>query len=174
MKRGFTLVEILVVIAIIGLLVSIIIPNLNNARAVGRDARRVSDIKNIQLSLSLYYNDYLQYPLNLSNLAPTYMSSVPIDPKTGSSYLYKVYRADKASSNCSTNLPAVYHLGAAMEMGGSSLMSQDDDVTSLGSSATNPPYCTGNTGNNFNGNAADCTGYSAASTDNCYDVTNPN
>jgi prepilin-type N-terminal cleavage/methylation domain-containing protein len=175
MKRGFTLVELLVVIAIIGILMAIILPNLGNAKALGRDARRVSDIKNIQLSLSLYYNDNLQYPLNLGSLSPAYMPSMPKDPKTGNSYSYKVYRADKASSNCSTNLPAVYHLGAAMEVSGSNLMSQDDDVTTLGSAASTPPYCTGNTDtpNNFNGNADSCVGYAAAGTDNCFDVVNP-
>jgi len=124
--RGFTLVELLVVIAIIGLLVAIVVPNLGNAKALGRDSRRVSDIKNIQLSLALYYNDNLQYPLSLSSLSPTYMSTVPKDPKTGSDYYYKVYNSPK-TSNCTGNyLPAIYHLGAAMEITGSNLMTDDN------------------------------------------------
>ena len=52
---GFTLVELLVVISIIGLLAGIVLSSLNSARAKGRDARRVSDIKQLQLALTLYY-----------------------------------------------------------------------------------------------------------------------
>jgi len=56
-KRGFTLVELLVVIAIIGLLSTLAFISLNSARAKARDAKRVSDVRQIQSALELYYND---------------------------------------------------------------------------------------------------------------------
>ena len=54
MKKGFTLIELLVVIAIIGILASVVLASLNSARKKSRDARRVADIKQIQLALELY------------------------------------------------------------------------------------------------------------------------
>ncbi|MFC1613364.1 type II secretion system protein [Patescibacteria group bacterium] len=62
-KRGFTLIELLVVIAIIGLLSTLAVVSLNNARQKARDARRVSDIKQIQTALELFYNDKNLYPV---------------------------------------------------------------------------------------------------------------
>jgi type II secretion system protein G len=61
-RRGFTLVELLVVIAIIGLLSTLAVVSLTSVRQKGRDARRVSDIKAIQLSLDLYAVDQNGYP----------------------------------------------------------------------------------------------------------------
>lgn len=53
---GFTLIELLVVIAIIGVLASIVLASLNNARRKSRDARRITDVKQIQLALELYFD----------------------------------------------------------------------------------------------------------------------
>jgi len=62
-KKGFTLIELLVVIAIIGLLSTLAVVSLNNARQKSRDAKRVSDIKQIQTALELYFADQNSYPL---------------------------------------------------------------------------------------------------------------
>lgn len=61
-KKGFTLIELLVVIAIIGLLSTLAVVALGNARQKSRDARRISDIKQIQTALELYLNDNGDYP----------------------------------------------------------------------------------------------------------------
>lgn len=53
-KRGFTLIELLVVIAIIGLLSTIALNSLDRARMGARDAKRLSDLKNIQKALEMY------------------------------------------------------------------------------------------------------------------------
>lgn len=95
-KKGFTLVELLVVIAIIGLLSTLAVVALSSARSKARDARRMSDIKQIQTALELYFSDNGEYPagtgltlgetgatmLNDSGFTdtaadPTYMGLVP-------------------------------------------------------------------------------------------------
>lgn len=53
-KNGFTLLELLVVIAIIGVLSAIVISSVSTARAKGRDAKRKSDLHQIQNAIELY------------------------------------------------------------------------------------------------------------------------
>jgi len=65
-RKGFTLVELLVVIAIIGLLSTLAVVALGSARSKARDARRVSDIKQIQTGLELYFSDQGLYPVAAS------------------------------------------------------------------------------------------------------------
>lgn len=61
-KNGFTLIELLVVIAIIGLLSSVVLASLNTARIKSRDSFRLSEIKQLQTALELYYDKNGRYP----------------------------------------------------------------------------------------------------------------
>lgn len=61
-KRGFTLIELLVVISIISLLSSIIMTNLTTTRSKARDARRITEFRQIKTALELYYSKYDRYP----------------------------------------------------------------------------------------------------------------
>ena len=60
--RAFTLIEILVVIAIVGLLAALLLPVFARARASGRRTSCASNLKQIGLALGLYANDYRSYP----------------------------------------------------------------------------------------------------------------
>jgi prepilin-type N-terminal cleavage/methylation domain-containing protein len=62
-QKGFTLIELLVVIAIIGLLASVVLLALNSARAKSRDAKRISDVRQIMSGLELYFNECGSYPI---------------------------------------------------------------------------------------------------------------
>jgi len=114
-ETAFTLVELLVVIAIIGILSTVAVVNLNAARAKARDAKRISDMKQIVLALDVYKGVYGQYPNNTDSDCASWdedhdgdfiqdlvtagmFVSVPTDPLAGlpacSGYRYKYYRFD--------------------------------------------------------------------------------
>lgn len=61
-SSGFTLIELLIAIAILAIIASFGIANLRSGQNRARDAQRKSDIRQIQSSLRLYYNDYGKYP----------------------------------------------------------------------------------------------------------------
>lgn len=70
--RGFTLIELLVVIAIIGILSSVVLSSLNTARARARDTQRITDIKEVQKAVELYFSETGSYP-NTGGLTAVYM-----------------------------------------------------------------------------------------------------
>lgn len=60
-KQGFTLVELLIVVAIIGILATVVLISLNDARTKARDVRRLADVRQVALALELYYNKVGSY-----------------------------------------------------------------------------------------------------------------
>lgn len=61
-KNAFTLLELLVVIAVIGVLVAIILPNLAGVRLRARDSALKNDLNQLKIALRMYYNDHQSYP----------------------------------------------------------------------------------------------------------------
>ena len=61
-RKGFTLIELLVVIAIIGILSSVVLASLSTARQKSRDAKRISDVGQVQLALELFFDAKQSYP----------------------------------------------------------------------------------------------------------------
>ena len=103
-RKGFTLIEILIVVAIIAILASVVLVGLGPTQSLGRDARRVSDMHEVQNGLELYYNKGGAYPVPTTatwgpqSTATTFsgmlvndgigVSDVPNDPTTGKNYIY--------------------------------------------------------------------------------------
>ncbi|MBF0282539.1 MAG: prepilin-type N-terminal cleavage/methylation domain-containing protein [Zetaproteobacteria bacterium] len=61
-EKGFTLIELMIVIAIIGILAAIAIPQFNSYRVKSYDAAAQSDLHNLQLAYESFYNDHAAYP----------------------------------------------------------------------------------------------------------------
>lgn len=99
-RKGFTIVELLIVIVVIGILAAITIIAYNGIQTRARDAKRTADISSIQKAVELYKADNGFYPqpgnddagYDLSALAPflvsKYIASIPSDPKAGVGYGY--------------------------------------------------------------------------------------
>jgi prepilin-type N-terminal cleavage/methylation domain-containing protein len=130
-QKGFTLIELLVVIAIIGILSSVVLASLNSARSKGRDATRVTDIKQLQLAFELYFDSCGQYPAgpltpNVANgcsgvTLGTFISTIPTDPSTRAAYAYTTGTGN-----------TTYVIGATLENTGSPALANDLDGTQLG------------------------------------------
>jgi general secretion pathway protein G len=69
-ERGFTLVELMIVVAIISLLAAIIIPNYVHARAQATVSQSEANIKQIATALELYYADNQAYPAQSGIVTP--------------------------------------------------------------------------------------------------------
>ena len=139
--KGFTLIELLVVIAIIGVLASIVLASLNSARQKSRDARRIADIKQLQLALELYYDAQSPpaYPgatafCNASTARGLqvlstggYIPQIPRDPSLAAGANCYWY-----ASNTSGTVNTTYHLGATMEQTTNPALNADKDCVSSG------------------------------------------
>ena len=170
-QSGFSLLELLVVIGIIGLLASIIVVNLTGARKRARDTKRVADIRNIQTANEDYYGKYGKYPATIADLVSGGQIPMwPFDPlaPAGTSctansdlcYWYATYTPSGALG------PQSYHIGGSLEEQGSMLLNQDRDCDST--TGTSCPYNSAYT-DGFNG-ADDAAGCGGADSRYCYDI----
>ena len=169
-KKGFTLIELLVVIAIIGILSSVVLASLSTARQKSRDAKRISDVGQVQLALELYFDAKQSYPMSNGNtfavaalpaqlVATGFMPKLPIPP-TGAPYVY--FGTFAATGTVFTNCQAAtgtnclgYIVAAALERTDIFLLSSDGDSTV--------------SGNLFDGKTSTCAN-GAGGTEACYDV----
>lgn len=104
-QRGFTLIEIMVVVVILGILAAIVVPNIIDRPDAARVAKARQDIRAIESALKLYRLDNFRYPTTEQGLAalvdkPTtqpeprnwksggYLDRIPIDP-WGEPYHYR-------------------------------------------------------------------------------------
>ncbi|MBI2404699.1 prepilin-type N-terminal cleavage/methylation domain-containing protein [Candidatus Gottesmanbacteria bacterium] len=139
MKKGFTLIEVLVVATIIGVLTAVAVTSYTSVNKRSRDSKRRSDLEQLRSALEMYRSDNSYYPPvdvtgfgNVgdltSYLVPSYMPGIPSDPSTTQAYYY--YATNQSGTNyygyclcakletiispintCSVSLPAACNFG---------------------------------------------------------------
>ena len=85
-QKGFTLIELMIVIAIIAILAAILVPNFIRARAQGQLTACKSNLKNVGTALEMYSTDWAgKYPAtaSLAILTPDYLKTIPTCPAAG-------------------------------------------------------------------------------------------
>ncbi len=114
-NKSFSLVELLIVVAIILILATVSVIALKDQQAKARDAKRISDIRQLRTALEFYYSDEGEYPIVTNKIFlgaadksklcskesggfvssqtecqadTTYMAKVPADPLVGRNFFY--------------------------------------------------------------------------------------
>lgn len=149
-RKGFTLVEILIVVAIIAILASVALVGLGPVQRTGRDTRRISDLRQVQNGLELYYakcgfypgpaqtqpdcvgpgggQDWASLTAGIVGTTDLGISKIPNDPNTSATYDY--------NSDGTT-----YTIGARLENLGAAQLKDDIDGSVGRMDCNDPVYC---------------------------------
>jgi type II secretion system protein G len=130
-RKGFTLIEMMIVVAIIGILAGLAIPNVTRMRIVGNISKAKGDLRALQTALENYYihhnNTYPTVLANLTSATPRIIYALPKDPfASANSYRYSL------SSN--GNYYVIYSVG--QNVNGVASVNDNGNVTE-----TNPTVC---------------------------------
>jgi prepilin-type N-terminal cleavage/methylation domain-containing protein len=90
---GFTLIEILVVVSIIGILVAILVANFSDARENSKVKALRTTLGEVQLALEVYKAQNGRYPTDTTALAPSFIHDLPVAANFGRgacSFIYSV------------------------------------------------------------------------------------
>lgn len=79
-QKGFTLIEIMIVVVIIGILSSVILPKIFDKPQQARETKVKSDVRTLEMAANLYKLEKFNYPSSINELVPNYLQRVPKDP----------------------------------------------------------------------------------------------
>lgn len=121
-SKGFTLIELLVVIAIIGVITAVVLVSITGSRSKARDARRISDVSQLQVSLEQYFNRNNSFPPDLATLVNgNYLSELPKDPITKNSNNYIIYARSNDTFDYLLKVQLEKYYGEGIDTGGAQI-----------------------------------------------------
>lgn len=95
-QRGFTLLELMIVVAILGILTAVAIPRFQNAPKRAREAVLKTNLHTMREAFDQYFADKAAYPESLETLVEEgYLREVPVDPLTGSASTWRLIYAEE-------------------------------------------------------------------------------
>lgn len=118
-ERGFTLIELMIVVAIIAILAAVLIPNFVNARAQAQTSACESNLRSIATALELYYADQQSYPNGAVPAAlqgpnnVNYLNNTPRDPADPANAPYQITNPAGDAQQYLVTCPG-QHVGATM------------------------------------------------------------
>ena len=117
-RKGFSLIELIIVISIIAMLAGVVTPKLSSRMLQARDARRLSDVQTVRGAIEQYYQDKGVYPVANQNggyggwdvshdgnfitalVEEGYLSEMVVDPINDDTYHFRYYVYNNGSYGC--------------------------------------------------------------------------
>jgi len=108
-KKGYTLLELMIVVAIVGILVSLAIPNFQQSAMKAKETALKQNLFTMRAVLDQYYADRGDYPDSLEALVEAkYLRAIPMDPLTKSSTTWtEIYEEQEEGDD---SPPGVYDI----------------------------------------------------------------
>jgi len=95
-KKGYTLLELMIVVAIVGILVTLAIPTFQQSAVKAREAALKQNLFTMRAVIDQFYADRGDYPLSLDELVEAkYIRDIPVDPFTRSSTTWNTIYEDQ-------------------------------------------------------------------------------
>jgi prepilin-type N-terminal cleavage/methylation domain-containing protein len=112
-QKGFTIVELLIVIVVIGILAALVLNTFGSVQAKARDAQRQTDVRSLATALEVYFNDRGSYPANINSSATLTgvdaAAYVPPNSTVTGVATLSAAPANQAALQCTgANLPAAF------------------------------------------------------------------
>ena len=105
-KKGYTLLELMIVVAIVGILVSLAIPSFQQSAIKAKETALKQNLFTMRTVLDQYYADRGDYPDNLEALVEAnYLRAIPVDPMTKSSTTWtEIYEEQEEGDDSSAGI----------------------------------------------------------------------